>query len=316
MRSLLFAAAALLGLAAHAQPWPAKPVRIIVPFAPGGGSDYIARFAAQRLTESLGRQVIVENRPGAGGMLGVDAGARADPDGYTFTLIASSYTINPALYKIRFDPVADITPVVQLSQGPMVVVVNPKLPAKTLPELIALARAKPGTLSFASAGQGSITHMAAEHFVHLAGLRMTHVPYKGSGPALTDTLGGQVDVFFSSTAAALPHVKAGRLRALAVTTAQRLPAEPGVPAIAESGVAGYDVPIWHGIIGPKGVPAAIVERLNAETNRMLQLKESAQQLESDGVSPAGGSAGQFGRRIEAEIALWRKVVAATGVKVE
>ena len=316
MRILTLLTAALLCLPVLAQPYPAKPVRIIVPFAPGGGSDFIGRFAAQRLTEALGRQVLVENRPGAGGLLGIEAGVRAEPDGYTLILIASSYTVNPALYKLRFDPVTDITPVVQISQGPMLVVANPKLPVKTLQDLVALAKSKPGQVSFASAGQGSITHMAAEFFVSLAGLKMNHIPYKGTGPALTDTIGGQTDVFFSSTATALPHVKAGRLRALAVTTLQRLAAEPGVPTIAESGVAGYDVPIWHGLIGPKGLPPAVVERVNGEVVKILSLKETADQLQTDGVSPAGGTPGAFRERIQKEIELWRKVVATTGVKVE
>jgi len=316
MRILTFVAAALLSLPVAAQQYPVKPVRIIVPFAPGGGSDFIARFTAQRLTESLGKQVIVENRPGAGGLLGIEAGVRSDPDGYTLTLIASSYTVNPALYPLKFDPVSDITPVVQISQGPMLVVVNPKLPVKTAKELIALAKAKPGQISFASAGQGSITHMAAEFFLSQAGLKMNHIPYKGTGPALTDTIGGQIDMFFSSTATALPHVKAGRLRAIAVTTAKRLAAEPGVPTIAESGVPGYDVPLWHGLIGPKGLPRPIVERINAEVGKILQLKETGDKLQTDGVSPAGGTPQQFRERIQREIALWRKVVADTGVKVE
>ena len=316
MRILTFIAAALLSLPVPAQQYPVKPVRIIVPFAPGGGSDFIARFTAQRLTESLGKQVIVENRPGAGGLLGIEAGVRSDPDGYTLTLIASSYTVNPALYRLKFDPVSDITPLVQISQGPMLVVVNPKLPVKTAKDLIALAKAKPGQISFASAGQGSITHMAAEYFISQAGIKMNHIPYKGTGPALTDTIGGQTDVLFSSTATALPHVKAGRLRAVAVTTALRLAAEPGVPTIAESGVPGYDVPLWHGLIGPKGLPRPIVERINAEVGKILALKETGDKLQTDGVSPAGGTPQQFRERIQKEISLWRKVVADTGVKVE
>src|SRR6195256_4188891 len=213
--------ATCLSFSAAAQAYPAKPVRIIVPFAPGGGSDFIARFTAQRLSGSFGSQVIVENKPGAGGLLGIEQGVKADPDGYTFTLIASSYTVNPALYSLKYDPVNDITPVVQISQGPMLVVVNPKVPAKSAAELIALAKAKPGTLNFASAGQGSITHMACELFAYMAGIKMNHIPYKGTGPALTDTIGGQTDVFFSSTATAMPHVKSGKLRAVAVTTSKR-----------------------------------------------------------------------------------------------
>ena len=314
-----FLAALCLGVAlmpAAAQKYPAKPVRIVVPFAPGGGSDFIARFTAQRLSEALGSQVIVENRPGAGGLLGIEQGVKAEADGYTLTLIASSYTVNAALYPLKYDPVADITPLVQISQGPMIIVANPKFPAKTTQELIAAAKAKPGTINFASAGQGSITHMVAEFFQSRAGIKMNHVPYKGTGPALTDTISGQTDVFFSTTATALPHVKSGRLRAIAVTTAKRLPAEPDVPTIAESAVAGFDVPVWHGLIGPKNLPRPVVERINGEVNKMLGIKETATQLETDGVAPAGGSDGEFRERIEKEIALWKKVVADTGVKIQ
>jgi len=316
MRFPVLLAAALLSLPAAAQTYPAKPVRIIVPFAPGGGSDFIARFTAQRLSGSFGSQVIVENKPGAGGMLGIEAGVRAEPDGYTFTLIASSYTVNPALYPLKYDPVNDITPVVQISQGPMIVVVNPKVPAKTAVELIALAKAKPGQLNFASAGQGSITHMACELFAHMAGIKMSHIPYKGTGPALTDTIAGQTDLFCTSTATALPHVKAGRLRAIAVTTANRLPAEPNVPTLAESGVKGYDVPIWHGLIAPKGMPRVAVDKMNAEVNKLLKSKDTAEQLQTDGVSPKGGTPEAFRDQIRKEIDLWKKTVAATGVKAE
>jgi tripartite-type tricarboxylate transporter receptor subunit TctC len=316
MRFPVLLAAALLSLPAAAQTYPAKPVRIIVPFAPGGGSDFIARFTAQRLSGSFGSQVIVENKPGAGGMLGIEAGVRAEPDGYTFTLIASSYTVNPALYPLKYDPVNDITPVVQISQGPMIVVVNPKVPAKTAVELIALAKAKPGTINFASAGQGSITHMACELFAYMAGIKMSHIPYKGTGPALTDTIAGQTDLFCTSTATALPHVKAGRLRAIAVTTANRLPAEPNVPTLAESGVKGYDVPIWHGLIAPKGVPRVAVDKMNAEVNKLLKSKDTAEQLQTDGVSPKGGTPEAFRDQIRKEIDLWKKTVAATGVKAE
>src|SRR3954468_17669249 len=225
--SLLFA----FSLAAGAQQYPTKPVRIVVPFAPGGGSDFIARFIAQRLTGSLGQQVIVENKPGAGGMLGITQGVQSPADGYTLTLITSSYTVNPSIYKFSFDPVADITPIIQLSQGPLLVVVRPSLPVKNLKELIALAKSKPGQINFASSGQGSVIHLATELFDTMAGIKMNHIPYKGTGPALTDTIGGQTDVFFSSTATAMPQVQAGKLRALAVTTAKRIPALPDVPTV-------------------------------------------------------------------------------------
>ncbi len=315
LRALALAAACFAG-AAPAQTYPGKPVRIVVPFAPGGGSDFIARFIAQRLTESFGKQVVVENKPGAGGVIGIEAGIKSPADGYTLVLIASSYTVNPAVYKIHFDPLADITPIIQISQGPLVAVVRPSLPVKTTRELIALAKAKPGQINFASSGQGSIIHLATELFDSMAGVKMSHVPYKGTGPALTDTLGGQTDVFFSSTATAMPHIQAGKLRAIAVTTAKRIPALPDVPTVAESGVPGYDVVLWHGLIGPKGLPRAVVERINGDVTKVLQLKETAEQLKSDGVAPAGGTPEQFGAQIEKEIKIWKKVAVEAGIKPE
>jgi len=299
-----------------AQQYPTKAVKIIVAFAPGGGNDFIARFMAQRLTTALGQQFIVENRPGAGGSIGFEAGVRSPPDGYTLTLISNSYTVNPSLYKLKFDPVTDITPVIQISQGPYIVVVHPSLPVKTIQELIALAKSKPGQINFASPGQGTITHLAGELFVSMAGIKVIHIPYKGTGPALTDTIAGQTNVLLGSTAATLPHVRSGRLRALAVTTAKRLPAEPDVPTVAESGVPGYEVILWHGLIGPRGLPRPIVNRLNGEVTTVLKLRETAEQLQNDGVSPAGGAPEQFLATIKREIEVWRKVVTDVGVKVE
>ena len=301
---------------AFAQTYPAKPVRIIVPFAPGGGSDFIARFMAERLTTSLGTQVIVENKPGAGGVIGIEQGVKAPADGYTLVLIASSYTVNPSVYKLNFDPVADITPVVQLSQGPLLVVVHPSVAVKSAKDLIALAKAKPGELNFASPGQGSVIHMATEYFDSMAKIKMNHVPYKGTGPALTDTIAGQTQVLFSSTATALAHVKSGRLKAIGVTTAKRIPALPDVPTVAESGLPGYEVVLWHGLIGPKGLPKAVVDRINSDVNKSLHQKETADKLESDGVAPAGGTPEQFGAQIKKEIGVWKKVAADAGVKAE
>jgi len=316
MRWLFGSLLVAFSVASPAQQYPAKPVRIVVPFAPGGGSDFIARFMAQRLTVGLGQQVIVENKPGAGGMLGITQGMQAPADGYTLTLIASSYTVNPSIYKFTFDPVNDITPIIQLSQGPLLIVVRPSLPVKSTQELIALAKAKPGQVNFASSGQGSVIHMATELFQSMAGVKMNHIPYKGTGPALTDTIGGQTDVFFSSTATAVPHVQSGKLRAIAVTTAKRIPALPNVPTVSESGVKGYDVVLWHGLIGPKGLPRAIVNRINAEAGKALKVKETADQLQSDGVAPAGGTPEQFHAQIKKEIGIWRKVAADAGVKAE
>jgi tripartite-type tricarboxylate transporter receptor subunit TctC len=311
-------AAALLALpgAALAQQYPSKPIRIVVPFAPGGGSDFIARFIAQRLTTGLGQQVIVENKPGAGGMLGIEQGVKSPADGYTLTLIASSYTVNPSIYKFSFDPVNDITPIIQLSQGPLLIVSKPSLPVKSTKELIDMAKAKPGQINFASSGQGSVIHMATELFQSMAGIKMNHIPYKGTGPALTDTLGGQVDIFFSSTATAVPHVQSGKLKAIAVTSAKRIPALPDVPTVGESGLPGYDVILWHGLIGPKGLPRAIVERINGEAGKTLKVKETADQLQQDGVAPAGGTPEQFHAQIKKEIGIWRKVATDAGVKAE
>lgn len=300
----------------QAQQYPAKPIRVIVPFAPGGGSDFIGRFIAQRMSATIGQQVLVENKPGAGGVLGIEQGVKAPADGYTLTLIASSYTVNPSLYKLSFDPVTDITPIIQLSQGPLLVVVGAGTPYKSLKDLIAAAKAKPGSINYASSGQGSVIHLATEMFNSMAGIKMNHVPYKGTGPALTDTLSGQTQVFFSSTANAMGHVKGGKLRPLAVTTAQRIPALPDVPTVAEAGVPGYETILWHGLIGPKGLPAAIVDRLNKEATAALNLKESAEQLQNDGVVPAGGPSAQFGATIRKEIGVWRKVATDANVKVE
>ena len=296
--------------------WPAKPVKIIVPFAPGGGSDFIARYIAQRLTEELKQPFIVENKPGAGGNIGTEQGVKSPPDGYTLTLIASSYTVNPSVYKLNFDPVADITPIVQISQGPLVIVANPKVPANNLMELVALAKSKPGEVNFASSGPGSIVHAASEMFNLRAGTKMTHIPYKGSGPAMADTIGGQTQVFFSSASTAIGHVQGGKLKALAVTTSKRIPALPSVPTVMEAGIANYDVTLWHGLIGPKGMPPEVVTRINAAVVKALKMKESEEKLQNDGVAPAGGSPQQFGETIKREIGEWKKVVAEANIRAD
>jgi tripartite-type tricarboxylate transporter receptor subunit TctC len=314
--AIFFPALVLLAGSAAAQNYPSKPIRIIVPFAPGGGSDFIARFMAQKLSATIGTQVIVENKPGAGGVIGIEQGIKSPADGYTLVLIASSYTVNPSVYKISFDAVGDITPVVQISQGPLLVVVNPSVPVKTAKDLIALAKAKPGELNFATPGQGSVIHMATEYFDNMAQIKMNHVPYKGTGPALTDTIAGQTQVLFSSTATSLPHVKSGKLKAIGVTTAKRIPALPDVPTVKESGLPGYEVILWHGLIGPKGMPKEAVAKIAGEVNKALKLKETDEQLQGDGVSAAGGSPEQFGATIKKEIGVWKKVAADAGVKAE
>jgi len=314
----LLAAATLLAIAptVSAQDYPTKPIRVIVPFAPGGGSDFIARFMAQRLSGLLGKPFVIENKPGAGGNLGTEQGVRAAADGYTLTLIASSYTVNPAIHKLNFDPVNEVTPIIQLSRGPLLVLVNPSLGASTLQDLIAMAKKKPGEIMYASSGQGSIIHAATELFNLKAGIKMIHVPYRGTGPALTDTLAGQTQVFFSSAATALPHVQSGTLKALAVTTAKRLPALPNVPTVAEAGLPGYEVDLWHGLIAPKGLPRPIVDKINKAANESLMLKDTAEKLATDGVAPAGGTPEQFMATIRKEIDLWKKLAADGVIKAE
>jgi tripartite-type tricarboxylate transporter receptor subunit TctC len=302
--------------AVSAQDYPTKPIRVIVPFAPGGGSDFIARFMAQRLSELLGKPFVIENKPGAGGNLGTEQGVRAAADGYTLTLIASSYTVNPAIHKLNFDPVNEITPIIQLSQGPLLVLVNSSLGVSTLQDLIAAAKNRPGEIMYASSGQGSIIHAATELFNLKAGIKMTHVPYRGTGPALTDTLAGQTQVFFSSAATALPHVQSGKLKALAVTTAKRLPALPDVPTVAEAGLPGYEVDLWHGFIAPKGLPRPIVDKINKVANESLTLRDTAEKLANDGVAPAGGTPEQFMATIHKEIDLWKKLAADGVIKAE
>ena len=299
-----------------AQPYPSKPVKIVVAFAPGGGNDLIARFVAQRLSTALGQQFIIENKPGAGGSIGFEAGVRSQPDGYTLTLISPSYTTNPNLYKLSFDPVADITPIVQISQEPLIVVVNPSLPAKNIQELIALTKAKPGTINFASSGSGSVIHLAGELFAIKAGIKLTHVPYKGNGPALTDTLAGQTNLMLGTNSDVMPHVRAGRLRALAVTTTQRLPVELDIPTVAEAGVPGYEVIVWFGLIGPKGLPRPIVDRIHGEVMAWLKLPETGERLRAQGSSPAGGTPEQFLATIKRDIVLWREIVREAGLQPE
>src|SRR5260221_14361367 len=285
--------ASLAAGGAGAQPYPTKPVKIILGFAPGGGSDFIARVIAQKLTERIGTQVIVENRPGAGSVLGSEVAVKSPPDGYTLLLTPASYTVNANVYKLSFDPLNDITPIVQLSRGPYVVAVNPSVPAKTLQELVALAKKEPDKLAYASSGNGSHVHVATEYFLYTAGIKITHVPYNGTGPALNDTVAGTTQLIFASVATTLQFVKSARLRALAVTTPKRIAAAPDGPTVAESGYPSYEVTNWHGLVGPRGLPKNVVERLNKEVNEALKSKDVEKVLAGDGLEPAGGSAAEF-----------------------
>jgi tripartite-type tricarboxylate transporter receptor subunit TctC len=299
-----------------AQPYPAKPVRFIIPFAPGGGSDFTGRLVAQKLSERMGQPFIVENRPGAGGNLGAEMALKSPPDGYTLLIISASYTVNPSVYKLSFDPINDVTPIIQISGGPYVVAVHPSVPANTLAEFVALAKKQPEKLAYGSSGNGSVMHVSTQYFLETAGIKVLHVPYKGTGPALQDTIGGQVQLIFGAIPTTLPHVKAGRLRALAVTTAKRVAAAPELPTVAESGYPGYEVTNWHGLVGPKGLPKEVVERLNREINGVITSEDMKKVLASDGLEPAGGSPAQFSEVLKNEAARWGKVVKEAGIKVE
>jgi tripartite-type tricarboxylate transporter receptor subunit TctC len=312
-------AAGLIALAAPyaaAQQYPSKPVRIIVPFAPGGGSDFTARLMAQKLTERYGQSFIVENRAGAGGNLGAELALKAPPDGYTLLLISASYTVNPSVYKLSFDPIKDIAPVIQISGGPYVVAVHPSVPAKTLAEFVNYARAQPEKLAYGSSGNGSVMHVSTAYFLDSAKIKVLHVPYKGTGPALQDTLGGQVQLIFGAVPTTLPHVKAGKLRGLAVTTQKRIAAAPELPTIAESGYPEYEVTNWHGLVAPRGVPREIIEQLNRDINSMLGSEDFKKVLANDGLEPAGGPSSRFAEVLARETARWAKVVQQAGIKAE
>jgi len=311
-----FAFALCAGAATAAEPaYPSRPVRIIVAAAPGGGTDFVSRLMGSKLTEALGQQVLVENRAGAGSTIGYEYGVKSAPDGYTLTMVTGSYSINPSLYAIKFDPLNDFTPVIWVARGPYVIVVHPSLPVRNTRELIALAKARPGMIIYGSSGQGAIVHLTTELFLHMAGVKMTHVPYKGGGPAMTDLLAGHIQLVFATAPVGLPQAKAGRLRALAVTTSTRVAAEPGIPTVTESGVPGYEVTNWHGLIGPKGLPRPVVERLNGEMAKILKLKEMEERLQSDGLSPVGGTPEQLFEQIRQEIGQWRQVVVQAGIKI-
>jgi tripartite-type tricarboxylate transporter receptor subunit TctC len=296
--------------------YPNKVVKIVVAFAPGGGSDLIARLLASKLGEKIGQPVIVDNKPGAGGMLGADHVLKQPADGYTLLLAAASYTVNPSVYKQPFDAIKDMTPIAQLARGPFVIAVNPSLPVKNVQELVALARKEPGKLSYASAGSGSITHIVSEYFLDTTGAQIQHVPYKGTSPALTDTVSGQTQVIFGTVGSTLPFVKAGKLRAIAVTTPARLPALPDVPTVAESGYPAYQVTNWHGIIGPKGLPRDIQLKLNKAIQESMLDPKMQETLAQDGLVPAKGTPEEFGALIASEVARWGAVAKKRNIKVD
>ena len=302
---------------AFAQAYPSKPVRLVLPYPPGGGTDVIARPLAQKLSESLGQQVIVDNRGGAGGNIGMEFVAKAPPDGYTLLFaLTAQYAVNPTLYpKLPYDPVKDYAHISLLANAPYLLVVHPSVPAKSVKELIALMKARPGQLAYASSGNGSGAHLAGEMLRSLAHVEMTHVPYKGAGPALPDLIAGQVQLSFVTYTAAGPHIKTGRLRALGVTTAKRSPSLPDLPAIAEA-VSGYDSAVWYGFSAPAGTPAEVVAKLNSEVLRVLAAPDFRNRLTLEAVAPIGTSPEEFGNFVKSEIVRWAKVVKDSGAKVD
>jgi len=318
MKALVTAFVAVLsiGTAFSAEPYPVRPIRMIVGFAPGGGTDLTARPVAQKLSELLGQQVIVENRPGAAGNIATEQVVKAAPDGYTVLMgTIAALAINPSLYgNLRFDPATDLAPVIQVVDATNVLALHPSVQAGSVKELIALAREK--SLSAGSSGIGATGHLSIELFNLMAGVKLVHVPYKGGGPAMSDLIGGQVDLIFATTASAIPHLKSGRIKGIAVTTAKRSALLPELPTISESGLEGFDANNWYGLVVPAKTPRAIIDQLNAEVTKVLAMPEVKTTLFNQGLDPAPGTPEQFGAYIRSERAKWAKVIKASGAKAE
>ena len=301
---------------AHAQAYPVKPVRIINPFVPGGAIDLVARTVAKHMSGELGQQVIVENRPGAGGGIGIELAAKAPADGYTLLAVQSSLTINPNLQKkVPYDPVRDFAPISKMSSYMFFAVAHPSLPARSVKQLIALAKQRPGQIDYASVGVGSGTHMAGELFNYMAGVKLAHIPYKGSGQVMPDLLGGQIALHFGSPAF-VPHAKSGKLVALGVTGARRSPALPEVPTFAESGLPGYEVTAWNALFAPAGTPAAIVERLNGLVIQAMNQPETKTLMDKQGIEASTSTPAELGALVKVELAKWGKVIKAAGIQPE
>lgn len=319
-RQFLCASALALaaGSATAQSPWPNRPIKLVVPFPPGGGTDIISRLVAEKLTTLNGWTLVVDNRGGAAGNIGLDAVAKAAPDGYTVGMgQASNLAINPALYaKMPFDPLKDFTPIVGVSAQPVVLVVRTDSPFRTLADVAAAAKAKPGSLGIAQAGNGTVGHLAGEMLERRAGFQALQVPYKGAGPAMTDLLGGQVPLYFGSSGSVLSQINGGKIRALAVTSAQRLPVLPNVPTVAEQGYAGFEATTWLGLVGPAGMPAEAVARLNAEVVKLLARKDVQDKLAAEGSLPMPGTPAQFGEFMRVEHAKWGALIREAGIKLE
>ncbi len=307
---------AMVSVTAAAQTYPAKAVRIVVGYPPGGPTDLLARIIAQKLAESWGQQVLVDNRPGASGMIGAEVTVRAAPDGYTLLMVPVTYAVTPSLFaKMPYDAVKDLAPVAQVAAAPFILVVNPTLPVKTVKDLITLARSQPGQINYASASAGGMPHLAGELFNTMTGVKMVHIPYKGAAPATTDLLAGQVSLMFNNMLSAMPQVKNGRLRAVAVTSNKRSTALPDLPTIAET-VPGYEASGWYAALAPAATPRELISKINNDMNRIMRMPDVTQRLAGDGVEAVGTTPEQFGNYLRSEIAKWGKVVKASGAKAD
>ncbi|HET9403583.1 MAG TPA: tripartite tricarboxylate transporter substrate binding protein [Burkholderiales bacterium] len=317
-RVFLAGALAACSLHAGAQPYPARPIRLIMPFPPGGASDLIIRPVAQKLSEQLGQTIVIDNRPGAGGNIAAELAARAAPDGYTLLFAASAnFSINPNLYaKLPYDPVRDFAAVTMLTRLSNLLTVHPSLPAASVSELTALARTQPGKFAYGSAGNGTTLHIAGALYRARTGTNVIHVPYKGGGPAQLDLIGGRLQFMFDSFSPALPQVRAGKLRALAVTTLKRSPALPQVPTMVESGLPDFEISGWFGIAAPAGTPRPVVERLGAELQRVMQLPGIRERLLAQGIEPVGSAPAEFSRQVRSELAKWARIVKESGARVD
>ena len=315
-RNVLLATLAMGTALAMAQPYPNKPVRFLVGFVAGGTNDIVARALAQKLTETLGQSVVVENRGGANTAIATEAAARAAPDGYTILLNAPGHATNPALMKLAFDPVNDFAFISLVAEAQNIVVMHPSFPPRSVQELIALSKKRPGQINFASSGTGTTVHLSAELFQHMTGTRWVHIPYKGGGPAVIELMAGQTQIMFANMPTAIQYVRDGRLRALAVTGARRAPAAPTLPTVAESGVPGYEVTAWYGVSAPAKTPRAIVDRLHAEIVRAVNSPDLRERLTTQGADPIHLTPEQYTAFVQNEIAKWAKVIKAAGIKGE
>jgi len=312
-----FAAVATVQAQAQTQPYPTRPIRLVVSFAAGGGVDLVARLIGQKLSEAWSQQVVIDNRPGAGGNVSAELVAKSLPDGYTIYLSSASVVVNASLYKaLPYDPLKDFAPVTLLVNAHNVLVSHPSLPAKNIRELIALAKKKPGQINYASTGSGSSGHLAMELFRSMAGIELTHIPYKVIGQTTADLLSGQVSLWFPTMPGVLQHIKSGRMTALGVSGSRRAPALPNVPTIAEAGVPGYDASTWYPLLAPAGTPTAIVDKMNAQLVAILASADVREKLQAQGIEPVGSTPAQLGAHLKSEMVKWEKVVRLSGAKVD